>query len=150
MKTKLMALTLLAAGSMFAQTRFSAGISFGGPVQGFSQPAPVYAANVPPAPGPGYTWVDGYWSQNGGRNVWVAGSWTRQAFGNGYAAAPSYEHARLDDRFQGGDRQSSDRSFDQDRDRGSDHDRDDHDRGDHDRNSGRGRESGRGDEFRGR
>jgi hypothetical protein len=54
MKTKLLAMMLLAGGSMFAQTRFSVGI-------GFNQPARVYASNIPPCPGPGYTWLNVYW-----------------------------------------------------------------------------------------
>jgi hypothetical protein len=36
MKTKLLAMMLLAGGSMFAQTRFSVGIDFGGHGAGFS------------------------------------------------------------------------------------------------------------------
>jgi hypothetical protein len=55
MKTKLLAMMLLAGGSMFAQTRFSAGV-------GFDQAPAAYASNIPPCPGPGYTWVNGYWN----------------------------------------------------------------------------------------
>jgi hypothetical protein len=44
MKTKLLALVLLAGGTMFGQSRFSVGIGV-----------------VPPCPGPGYVWVDGGW-----------------------------------------------------------------------------------------
>ena len=54
MKTKLLAMMLLAGGSMFAQTRFSVGV-------GFNQGPAVYASNIPPCPGPGYTWLNGYW-----------------------------------------------------------------------------------------
>ena len=28
-----------------------------------------------PVPGPGYTWVGGYWSPRGGRYEWVPGRW---------------------------------------------------------------------------
>lgn len=35
-------------------------------------PTPIYEA-VPPAPGPGYYWVAGYWRWNGYRYVWVRG-----------------------------------------------------------------------------
>ena len=101
MKTKLLAMMLLAGGSMFAQTRFSVGI-------GFNQPAPVYASNIPPCPGPGYTWVDGYWSQNYGRPTWVAGYWNAPVFSAGFGFAP-----RFDNHFRGGfDR---DRGFDRGR-----------------------------------
>ena len=80
MKTKLLAIMLLAGGSMFAQTRFSIGIGFGGNGAGFYQPPPSYASNIPPCPGSDYIWADGYWSQNYGRNTWVAGYWNRQPF----------------------------------------------------------------------
>jgi hypothetical protein len=53
MKTKLLAMMLLAGGSMFAQTRFSVGVGFNAP--------PVYVSNMPPCPGPGYVWLNGYW-----------------------------------------------------------------------------------------
>ncbi len=100
MKTKLLAMMLLAGGSMFAQSRFSVGI-------GFNQPAPVYASNIPPCPGPGYTWVDGYWSQNYGQPVWIAGYWSAPVFSTGFGFAP-----RFDNDFRGGDRG---RDFDRDR-----------------------------------
>jgi len=86
MKTKLLAMMLLAGGSMFAQTRFSVGI-------GFNQPAPVYASNIPPCPGPGYTWLNGYWHAPVIRT------------GFGFAT-------RSDNHFRGGDR---DRGFDRGR-----------------------------------
>jgi len=78
MKTKILAMMLLAGGAMFAQTRFSVGIGFGGQGAGFYQPPPAYASNIPPCPGPDYTWVDGYWSQDYGRSSWVAGYWNRR------------------------------------------------------------------------
>ncbi len=54
MKTKVLAMMLLAGGMAFAQPRISVGIGFG-------QPAPVYVSNIPPCPGPGYVWLNGYW-----------------------------------------------------------------------------------------
>ena len=101
---------------MFAQTRFSIGIGFGGHGAGFYQPPPSYASNIPPCPGPDYTWVDGYWSQDYGRNTWVAGYWYRQPFSSGYQVAP-----RFDNRFNDGDdRRGFTRGFEQDRNRGFD------------------------------
>ena len=116
MKTKLLAMMLLAGGSMFAQTRFSVGI-------GFNQLAPVYTSNIPPCPGPGYTWVDGYWSRNYGRPVWVAGYWNAPVFSTGFGFAP-----RFDNGFRGGDRG---RDFDRGRgfDRGRNFNGHDDDRG---------------------
>ncbi len=71
MKTKLLAMMLLAGGSMFAQTRFSVGLGF--------NPAPrAYVSNIPPCPGPGYVWLNGYWH------------------------APAVRVERFDNRFRGG------------------------------------------------
>src|SRR5438552_12887399 len=106
MKTKLLAMMLLAGGSMFAQTRFSVGVGFGG--GGFNQAPAQYVSNIPPCPGPGYTWVDGYWSQDYGRQFWVNGYWTApQPFIGGYLAAPRFDF-RFNDR---GDRRGFNRGF---------------------------------------
>ncbi len=86
---------------MFAQTRFSIGVGFGSQGAGFYQEGPAYAANIPPCPGPGYTWVDGYWTNDYGREVWVPGFWSAPVFT--YQSAPHF-----DNRFFGRD----DRRFD--------------------------------------
>jgi hypothetical protein len=67
MKTKLMAMALLAGSSLFAATRVAIGIGIGIPVA----PAPVLVAPppvayVPPCPGVGYVWVGGRWVFRGG------------------------------------------------------------------------------------
>jgi hypothetical protein len=115
MKTKLLAMMLLAGGSMFAQTRISVGIGFGGHGAGFYQPPPSYASNIPPCPGPDYNWVDGYWSQNYGRNTWIAGYWNRRPIRSGYQVAPHFDN-RFNDRdhrqgFVRGVEQGQDRNF---------------------------------------
>jgi hypothetical protein len=79
MKSKLIALALLAGSSMFAQSRVSVGIQVGGYGQGYYDDAPVYAVQ-PPCPGPEYNWAAGYWSSNYGRRSWVPGSWVRRHF----------------------------------------------------------------------
>jgi hypothetical protein len=38
-------------------------------------PAPYVVGAVGYAPGPGYVWVDGFWTLNGGRWAWVNGRW---------------------------------------------------------------------------
>jgi hypothetical protein len=140
MKTKLLAMILLAGGSMFAQTRFSIGIGFGGHGAGFYQPPPSYASNIPPCPGPDYTWVDGYWSQDYGRSTWVPGYWNRQPFSNGYQVTP-----RFDGRFDDDDRRGF-RGYgqDRDRDRSIEHDRSFNEQ---DRNQTRGYTQGRTSDF---
>jgi len=64
---KTMMLMMLLAGGLFASPRVTVGIGIG-------VPAPV-AVVRPACPGPGYTWVDGYYA-NG---VWVAGYWAPPA-----------------------------------------------------------------------
>ena len=111
MKTKLLAMMLLAGGSMFAQNRFSVGIGFGGG-GGFNQAPPAYAYNIPPSPGPDYTWVDGYWTQGYDGETWVPGYWSRVPFFGGLAVAPRFEG-----RFRDDDRREFNRGFDADRNR---------------------------------
>jgi hypothetical protein len=97
MKTKLLALALLAGSTMFAETRFSIGVNIGGYGRGYYAPAPpVYASVAPPCPGPDYTWADGYWSQYGGRRAWVAGYWNRPSY---YQVAPRYEQRGYENRY---------------------------------------------------
>lgn len=93
MKTKLMFLACLAAGSLLAQPRVFVGARFG------AGPAPVAVYAAPPAPlvsyatampGPGYSWVGGYWYPAGARYSWRAGYWARPAFVGARWAAPHY------------------------------------------------------------
>jgi hypothetical protein len=124
MKTKLglLGVALLAGGTLFAQPRISVGIGVGGYGPGVYPPpayAPQYAA---PCPGPGYTWVDGYW---GPRNVWVSGFWRAPV----YPVAPRYYNAyRSYDRddFRRYDRDEHRDFRGHDRDDFRDHDRDEH------------------------
>jgi len=96
MKTKLLVAMLLAGSSLFAQTHFSIGIGVGGygyappPVVAYAPPAPP-VAYAPPCPGPGYTWVDGYWYQDGPRRSWRPGYWAAPAYGPAYRETPRYE-----------------------------------------------------------
>jgi len=102
MKTKLMLLLLLAGSSMFAATRFSFGIGVGAPVYGpryVVAPAPppppaYYGYARPVAPGPGYSWVDGYYYPVGARYTWRAGYWARPAFVGARWYGPRYYGGR--------------------------------------------------------
>src|ERR1700761_5783790 len=97
MKTKLLALLLLAGSSMFAGPRFFVGVGVG----------PAYIASPPPAPvveyapaayRPGYSWVGGYYYPVGPRWNWHAGYYARPPYAHSYWVAPRYyEH-----RYYGG------------------------------------------------
>jgi hypothetical protein len=96
MKTKLLSLFLLAGSSLFAGSRFIVGVGIGGPA--YYPPPPVYyapppvpVAYAPPScPGPGYSWVAGYWYPIGPRYYWHAGSWARPPYAGAYWVAPRY------------------------------------------------------------
>lgn len=94
MKSKLLALFLLAGSSLFAGPRVFFGVGVGvGPAYGYyaapPPPAPVvtYAA---PAPAPGYTWIAGYYYPVGPRWYWHAGYWARPPYAGAYWVGPRY------------------------------------------------------------
>ena len=93
MKTKLVVAMLLAGSSLFAETHFSIGIGVGG--YGYAAP-PVVAYAQPPCPGPGYTWVVGYWDQTGPSRFWRDGYWAAPVY-NGYQAVYGFDR----DRYRG-------------------------------------------------
>ena len=81
---KAIATMMILAGGLFAAPAVRVGIGIG-------VPAPV-AVVRPACPGPGYTWVDGYYAPNG---VWVAGYWAPPAVvtvGRRFAPARGIEH----------------------------------------------------------
>jgi hypothetical protein len=100
MKTKLLALVLLAGSAAVAAPRVFAGVGFGasvyGPPVAAYGPMPVApaAAYVPPMPGPGYAWVGGYWSPAGARWGWHAGNWARRPYAGAYWAGPRWYSGR--------------------------------------------------------
>ena len=107
MKKALLGMMLMAgglAGSLAAAPRVHIGIGFGAP-------APVVAA-IPPSPGFGYTWINGYYAPGG---AWVAGYWAPPV--NVVAPAPivRYDHVDRDRGFDRG------RAFDRHDDRGGEH-----------------------------
>ena len=93
MKTKLLALLLLAGSSVFAAPGVFVGVGVGG---GYYAPPPPRAIVEyrPVYPGAGYTWVGGYYGWVGGRYAWHAGYWSRPPY---YAArwyGPRYYNHR--------------------------------------------------------
>lgn len=87
MKMKLLALLLLAGGSLFAGTRVFFGFGAGG--CGYRYYPPPVAVYAPPCPGPGYTWITGYWYPVGPRYYWRAGYWAPPVYGR-YWSGPRY------------------------------------------------------------
>lgn len=100
MKTKLVVAMLLAGSSMFAATHFSIGIGVGS----YGYAAPPVVAYAPPCPGPGYTWVGGYWDQLGPRRFWRDGYWAAPVFRTGYQAVSPFDRDRYEGRRYDGDR----------------------------------------------
>ncbi len=82
MKTKLLAVLLLAGGSLFAAPRVYVGIGLGAP-----PPVVAYAA---PVARPGYTWVGGYWYPYGARWAWRAGYWARPPYARARWVGPRF------------------------------------------------------------
>jgi len=63
----------------------------------------VYIGSPPPpyrnerrgeAPGPGYAWIDGYWTPRGHRYAWVPGRWNRPPYEGARWNHPHYDHYR--------------------------------------------------------
>ena len=81
-KIKLLVLTLLAAGAVFAQV--SVGIRIGAP-------PPVRVVVQPPSPGAGYLWVGGYWYPNGNKYKWHDGYYTRPAYEGSHWVEPTHD-----------------------------------------------------------
>ena len=107
-KLRILAVALIAGGTMFAQPRLSIGIGVGGHGPAI-YPYPAYAQYAPPCPGPDYTWADGYWAPQGARNVWIAGYW-RRPFAGGYRVAPRYVEPRYYSSYRGYDNRGRERN----------------------------------------
>jgi hypothetical protein len=85
MKTKWLASLILAA-AVTAPAFAQVGIYIG------HEPPPLRYEARPVMPGPGYAWVDGYWSWSGARYVWVPGGWRRPPYAGAYWTHPHYDH----------------------------------------------------------
>jgi hypothetical protein len=54
-------------------------------------PPPPVAYRVPPQPGPGYVWIEGYQDPVNGHYRWHDGYWTRPPYEGAYWVAPYYQ-----------------------------------------------------------
>ena len=106
MKTKMLAILLLAGTSLFARTHVSIGIGIGGyypygyyyapPPVYYAPPAPAYYAPAPAYPyyAPGYApssvWISGYYYPYGGRRMWRPGYWARPPFAGAIWVSPRW------------------------------------------------------------
>ena len=119
MKTKFLALTLLAAGAALAQ--LSIGIQIGRP------PAPRVVRAQPRSPGAGYAWIGGYWYPVSGHYKWHDGYWTRPAYAGAHWVEPHHDGKLYYSGYWDGEhgRVEHDLAFDRD------HDRRDFDQHDH-------------------
>lgn len=98
MKTKLLALILMAGGAAVAGPRVFFGFGFGAPapVRVYAAPPPpVVTTYMPPAPGPGYAWIGGYYAPAGQRWAWRPGYWARRPYAGAYWVAPRYYRGRF-------------------------------------------------------
>ena len=64
----------LAASAPLAEAQVSFGIRIGAP------PPPLRYEARPPAPGPGFAWVDGYYEPFNGNYRWHPGYWNRPPY----------------------------------------------------------------------
>ena len=101
MKTKILAVLLLAGSCVFAGPRVFFGVGFGAPgySYGYYAPAPPpvpygYATPVYAAPGYGYSYVPGYYDLVGPRYTWRAGYWARPPYRGAFWYAPRYYGSR--------------------------------------------------------
>ena len=115
MKKKLLAILVLAAGTIFGQ--ISVGITIGAP------PPPRVVRVRPVMPGPGYMWVDGYWYVVGHRYRWHEGYWTLPPYAGARWVAPYHDGERWFDGYWDGDHGHFAHDHHWDHDRGRDHDR---------------------------
>ncbi len=97
MKSRLLALVFFAGSSLFAGTHISIGVGIGGYGPGYyvaAPPPPPVVAYAPRCPGPGYSWIAGYWYPVRGRYYWRAGYWARPPYGRRVWVRPRYHGHR--------------------------------------------------------
>ncbi len=100
MKLKLAILLLLAGSTVFAGPRLFFGVGVGNPYYGYGYaphgyvPPPAPVAAYAPYPGPGHSWVGGYWYPYGSRWSWRAGYWAVPPYRGAAWVGPRYYGGR--------------------------------------------------------
>jgi len=114
MKTKVLVVLLLGAGTLFAETHVSIGIGIG--VGGYRYAPPPAVRYMPLRPGPDYVWVEGYWYPVGHGYRWREGYWNRRPYRAERWVGPRGFRDRdyRDRRYKDYDRRDNNR-FDRDR-----------------------------------
>jgi hypothetical protein len=132
MRTTLLLAGLLLAGATASRAQISVGIRIGPP------PPPRVVRVLPPAPGPEFVWIDGYWYPVGRHYRWHEGYWTRPPYAGARWVVPHHDGEQFYAGYWEGDRgrvehdHHWDKEHDRDSDRYRDRDRDhEHDRDDH-------------------
>jgi hypothetical protein len=110
MKTALLAIVLLAGGSVFG-AQISIGVRIGPP------PPRRVVRVVPQTPGPEYVWVEGYWYPVGRRYKWHEGYWTRPPYPGARWVVPHHDGERFFEGYWEGDRGRIEHDHHWDRDR---------------------------------
>ena len=57
-------------------------------------PPPIRSEVIGIAPGPGYVWVNGYWTWNGAEYIWVPGTWQRPPHSGAIWVRAHWRHHR--------------------------------------------------------
>ena len=91
MKSKLLALALLAGTSVFAAPAVGIGV---GIELGAPPPPPHVRVVRPVMPGPGYVWVNGFYEPVGGQYRWREGYWAARPYPHAVWVAPRYRGHR--------------------------------------------------------
>lgn len=93
MKSKLLALALMVGGSALAGPRVFVGVGIGGG-PAYLPPPPPRVYYQPPAPGPGFGWVSGYYYPAGPRWAWRPGHWAARPYPGAVWFGPRYYRGR--------------------------------------------------------
>jgi hypothetical protein len=121
-RTSLLLAAILLVGASASYAQVSLGIRIGPP------PRPRVVRVVPPNPGAGYAWIDGYWYPVGKHYKWHEGYWTRPPYEGARWVGPHHDGQQYFVGYWDGDhgRVEHDHRWDHDHDRDQDRFHDDH------------------------